>query len=96
MKREEILQFLALHKDEMENRFGVTKMGLVGSFARGEADETSDIDIVVEITSNNKFRSFFHLLYFLEESLHRKVDLAIESSLKAVVKKNITKDILYV
>ena len=40
-----ILEFLKSHKSELNNRFGVTKIGLFGSYARNEATDKSDIDI---------------------------------------------------
>jgi predicted nucleotidyltransferase len=96
MTREEVIGFLSLHKQELSARSGVTKLGLAGSYARGEATEESDIDVIVEIQSDNKFRSFFNLLYFLEDALHRKIDLATESSLKPLVRERILQDIHYV
>jgi hypothetical protein len=47
----------------------------------------SDIDIAVEIESQNKFRSFFGLKYYLEEKLHNKIDLGIESALKPAARE---------
>jgi uncharacterized protein len=96
LNRDEILNFLHDNKAELGQRFGVIKLGLVGSFARDEGTDQSDIDIIVELQSENKFRSFFGLLHFLEDSLHRKIDLATEASLKPLVKKSIGSDIRYV
>ena len=96
MDRNNIITFLQLHKQEMKQRFGAAKIGLAGSYARNEATEESDIDIIVEIQSTNKFRSFFNLLYFLQESLGGQVDLATETSLKPLVKDSILKDVIYV
>lgn len=47
MTREVILDFLRAHKQEMHERFGLTKIGLFGSYARGEAREDSDIDVAI-------------------------------------------------
>ena len=96
MVTQEILAFLKEHKAEIEEKFGATRIGLAGSYARGEATEESDIDIVVELQSENKFRSFFYLLYYLQDAFGKRVDLVTESSLKPIVKKEIIKDILYV
>jgi hypothetical protein len=74
----------------------VIKLGLAGSVARGESAHDSDIDIIVSLDSSNTFRSFFGLLHFLQDSLPHKIDLATESSLKPIVKKQIMKDIRYV
>jgi uncharacterized protein len=96
MDRTSIITFLQAHKVEMAQQYGATKIGLAGSYARNEAREDSDIDIIVEIKSANKFRSFFNLLYYLQDSLGEKIDLATESSLKPLVRESILKDVLYV
>ena len=96
MTRDDIITFLTHHKSEIEQRYGVTKIGLAGSYARNEATLESDIDIIVEIKSPNKFRSFFYLLYFLQDALGKQIDLVTESSLKPLVKKTILKDIVYI
>ncbi len=94
--REQILAFLREHKDELQARFGVTRLGLVGSYARDEARDDSDIDIVVSLQSENTFRSFFGLLHFLQDNLHGRIDLATERSLKPQVRESVLKDIRYV
>ncbi len=95
MNRKIILDFLAQHRDEIGSKYGVTKIGLFGSYARGEAREDSDVDIAVEIESDNKFRSFFDLKYFLENGLNKKVDLGIESAIKPVAYRHIKEEIIY-
>jgi predicted nucleotidyltransferase len=94
--REQILDYLRNHKDELRERFGVTSLGLSGSYARNESTDQSDVDIIVSLQSNNRFRSFFGLLHFLQDNLDERVDLATEASLKPRVKKTILRDIHYV
>jgi len=94
--RERILEFLRTHKEELRKQFGVTRLGLVGSYARDEAREESDIDLVVSLQSENSFRSFFGLLHFLQDNLHERIDLATEASLKPRVRETIMRDIHYV
>jgi len=48
-------------RKEIEEKFGVVKIGIFGSFAKNENTDSSDIDIVVEIESDNEFRSFLGL-----------------------------------
>lgn len=96
MERADILDFLQRDKQKLAQDFGVTKIGLFGSYARGEAREDSDIDIAVEMDSDNKFRSFFALKHFLEDGLGRKVDLGIESAIKPIAYRHIKKEIIYV
>ena len=95
MNKTTILDFLRSHKDEMHEKFGLIKIGLFGSYVRGEQREDSDIDLAVEITSRNKFRSFFGLKAYLEEGLQKKVDLGIEGSIKPIVHDYIEKEIEY-
>ena len=90
-----IINFLRSHKDEMHEKFGLVKIGLFGSYARGEEREDSDIDLAVEIKSSNKFRSFFGLKAYLEDGLQKKIDMGIESSIKPIVQQYIEKEIEY-
>ena len=58
--------------------YGIKKAYLFGSYARGEADEKSDVDIRIEKGDNNKLKSLIQVSGFrrkLEEVLFKKVDL---------------------
>ena len=94
MNTDDIMQFLRGHRQALAE-MGVVKIGLFGSYARGEAREDSDIDIAVEIAGTHRADSFFRLLHFLEDGLNKKIDLGIESSLKPAVKNRINKEIMY-
>lgn len=96
MIREQILDFLRQHKKEMHDRFGVTKIGLFGSYARGDARDDSDIDIAVELEGEHLFRKFFALEIFLQSNLHKEIDLGIASCLKPIVREKVAKEIHYV
>ncbi|AGL03924.1 nucleotidyltransferase family protein [Desulfoscipio gibsoniae] len=76
--------------------FGVKKIGLFGSFARGEQNDTSDIDILVEFYQNHKtFDNYMDLKFYLEDLLNRKVDLVIAEAIKPDLKPNITGSVRY-
>ena len=94
MDREYILTFLKEHKEELKQKYHIKKMALFGSFARDEADEKSDIDILVDTPSS--FDKFFELKYYLEENFNREVDLGKFKTLRLFVKDKIEKEILYV
>ncbi len=96
LDKDQLLEFLHQHKEEYHQRFGVTSLGLAGSYARGEATDVSDIDIVVKLQSDNTFRSFFGLLHSLQDAFDVPVDLVTESSLKPLIKEHVMKDIHYV
>jgi len=73
MRRDELLLKLRAGKKEMMQRFGVEKLSLFGSYARDEANEQSDIDLLVKMPPS--FEKFFELQQFLEKQLGKRVDL---------------------
>lgn len=96
MTKDEILLFIRSHKRELQEKAGVRKIGLFGSFARGDYREDSDIDIAVELSDDNKADNYFRLLHFLEDNLQRRIDLGIESAIKPAIKERVKKEIIYV
>jgi len=70
----EIEAILKQHEHELEEKYKVKKIGIFGSYARGEQQEGSDIDIIVEFKEPVGFL-FVHLADFLEKILGAKVDL---------------------
>ena len=73
MQREEILNILKAHKQTFADKYGVTRLGVFGSVARGEATATSDVDIVVEMPPD--LFQMVHMKEELEEMLVASVDL---------------------
>jgi hypothetical protein len=73
MQREAVLQTLSAHKQELSAKYGVTRLGIFGSVARGEASSASDVDIVVEMPPD--LFKMVHMKEDLEEILAAPVDL---------------------
>ncbi len=97
MNRKEILNFLKKQKQYLNNEFGVNKIGLFGSYAKGTNQEQSDIDIAIEIYKDKKnLHVFLAIKRYLEENLETKVDLGLEHTLKPIIKEQIMKEIIYV
>ncbi len=93
----EIVEYLKNNKSFFYDRFGVTRLGIFGSFTQDAQTTFSDIDIVVEFEKSKKnIHSFLQLKRFLEKELSRKVDLGFEHSLKPIVRENIKGRIIYV
>ena len=59
---------------------GVKKIGLFGSYAKGEHRKKSDIDLLVTFDKID-FDDYMDLISFLEKMLKRRVDLGIEKNL---------------
>ena len=96
MDKNEIITFLNINKEEMQRQYGVIKIGLFGSYVRGDANKESDIDIAVELKEQKIFRNFFALERYLKDNLNPNVDLGIESTIKPNVKRHILEEIIYV
>jgi len=77
-------------------RYGVQKVYLYGSYARGEAGYKSDIDICIE---KGKLRTLFELSGFcqdLEETLENKVDVVTTTGMSGDFKERIEKDMILI
>lgn len=66
MRRSEILQTLAVHRDDLI-QMGVKTLAVSGSVARDEARLDSDVDILVEFQGPATFNGYMDLKFFLEE-----------------------------
>lgn len=76
--------------------FGAARLGLFGSFVRGEQTEESDIDFVVEFQDGKKtFRNFINMVYYLEKVMDREVELLTWEGMASFVKREAEKEIEY-
>jgi uncharacterized protein len=88
-----------LHEYHQElHRFGVSRCGILGSFARDTAiHPQSDVDILVAFEPDQKtFDNFIHLSFFLEDIFGRTVDLITVESLSPYIGPRILDEVEYV
>ena len=96
LTRENILQILRDNKERFAEQYGVTKIGLFGSFARDEATEESDVDVCVEIAEPT-YSGMCRLREEIMEKSFREVDLVrIRRGMNTILKKFIDRDAVYV
>jgi predicted nucleotidyltransferase len=88
-----ILKTLSQHRHELQ-QVGVRKIGLFGSYSRGDQSEQSDMDFLVTF-DRNTFDSYMDTLLFLEKLFNRPVDLAIEADLKPRLRSYILDEVQY-
>lgn len=79
---------------ELTEKYTVTRIGVFGSFARGDEKAESDVDIVVELAEPT-FDHYMDLKFRLEEVLQRPVDLVLEDSIKKRLKPIIEREVVY-
>ena len=73
-------------------RNGVKRAAVFGSFVRGEQQEGSDLDILVEFEGEKSLLDLVGLKIELEEALGRRVDLLTYNSLHPLLKDRILKE----
>jgi len=93
--KEQIFTLLRRHQPDLR-RFGVQRCGVFGSFVRNEAQDQSDVDILVEFAPAQKtFDNFMHLAFFLEDLFGRTVDLITPESLSPYIGPHILREVEY-
>lgn len=89
-----VIDILKSHEREIKKRFGVKRIGLFGSFARGEQKDTSDVDILVEFEEPT-FDNFMNLAFFLEDLFSRRVELVTPDSLSPYIAPYVKKEVVW-
>jgi len=89
-----VVQKIAGMRLELSERFTVKRIGVFGSFARGDAGPESDVDIVVELTEPT-FDHYIDLKFRLEDVLKRPVDLVMADTVKPRLKPIIDQEVVY-
>ena len=92
MQREFVVSLLTEHKPVLEQRFGVTKLALFGSFARDTAGAESDVDVLVDFDGPASSERYFGVQFYLEDLLGRPVDLVTESALRPRLRSYVERD----
>jgi predicted nucleotidyltransferase len=92
---EELKKILTQHKEVLKKQFKVKNIAIFGSYVRGEQNQESDIDILVEFQEPVGFL-FIHLADYLEEILGVRVDLLTPDAIKPNRRRYIMEDLVYV
>ncbi len=94
--KERVLSLIQARQGHIRT-FGVRRLGLFGSFARGQQDRDSDIDVLVEFEPGRKtFDNFIQLAFFLEELFERRVELVTTEALSPYLGPHIMREVEYV
>ncbi len=92
--KKEIEKKLKENKSILHDKFKVEKIGLFGSYVRGEESAKSDVDILVEFYEPVGWE-FIDLKDFLEKILGVEVDLVTKGALKPQLKDRILEEVVY-
>ena len=92
MGRSHTLALLSEHKPVLTERFGVTRLALFGSVARGTALPGSDIDLLVAFDGPATPDRYFGVQFYLEDLLGCPVDLVTERALRPQLRPYVERD----
>ena len=95
--RDQILDFLSQNKKLFRDKYHIDKIGLFGSYARGEQNIKSDLDILVEFEENTQdlYELKIQIKEFFKTQLGLDVDICREKYIKPRIKKDILKEAIY-
>ncbi|MCX7925373.1 MAG: nucleotidyltransferase family protein [Fimbriimonadales bacterium] len=89
---DEIRSILNAHRAVLRERYGVKSIAVFGSYARGEATETSDIDLIVEFSEKPGLLKFVNLEAYLSKILGIPVELTTTDALRAEIRETALKE----
>ncbi len=95
LSKEYILSTLAKDKLHLQRRFKVSRMALFGSYARGDQQPGSDVDILVEVDPSIGL-DFVTLAQTIEKLLGASVDLVSSRAVNSRTMKFIEQELVYV
>jgi predicted nucleotidyltransferase len=90
------LALLRKHEEQIRYQYGVFRIGIFGSFIRGEERPDSDVDVLVEFKEGQEtFNNYMDLKFYLEDLFQRNVDLVIRDSIKRRLRDPIENEVVY-
>lgn len=96
MNRSETLTLLRQHKHELQRRFGVSRLAIFGSRARGQARPDSDVDVLVTFDGPADSARYFGVQFYLEDLLGCPVDLVTDKALRPALRPYIEREAIHV
>jgi uncharacterized protein len=81
----------------LKQTFGIRRIGIFGSYARGEQTGDSDVDILVEFGEGAAtFDNFMNLADFLEDLLKKKVDLLTVAGIGKYIRSRVESEVIWI
>ena len=95
LTKEKIFKKIEENREKIK-KYGVKRIGVFGSYVRGQPKEKSDVDILVEFEKGKiTFDNYMGLKFFLEDMFNCKVDLVIAEDIKQRLKPYIMREVAY-
>ncbi|MFT3729350.1 MAG: nucleotidyltransferase domain-containing protein [Terricaulis sp.] len=91
---ETVLETIRTRRDDIEARYGIRLLGVVGSVARGEERADSDVDITYDVTGRTSLFKLSDAKFELEQMLGRHVDLVDTLAMRPTARAYIERDLV--
>ena len=96
MYKMDVLALLRQATPDLKKRFGVAKIGIFGSYIRGEERPDSDVDVLVLFRKGEEiFDNYMDCKFYLEDLFGCKVDLVMKGAIKKRLKPYIVREVVY-
>jgi hypothetical protein len=94
MNSQDIVTRLKELKPIIITRYKVREISLFGSFARGEQEESSDIDLLTEFDDNADLFDLVGLELYLEDTFNRSVDIVSKQALRVELRETVLQEVV--
>jgi uncharacterized protein len=92
---EEIKQLLKQSKSVLQENYRVTELGIFGSYVRGEQNEASDVDVLIDYEKAPTLFKLVELRNYLNELTGMKVDVVTKKGLKPRIRERVLSEVVY-
>lgn len=94
--KKEILETLKINKAKLVQKYPISELGIFGSFARGDFNEQSDIDILVDFDGKIDGYNYIRLAHEFEDLFKQKIDMVSRRSIKPQYLPFVEKNLIHV
>jgi len=94
--KDEVLKILKDELPYLREKYGMRRIGIFGSYSRGEQNIGSDVDLLVEFDKPIGFFGFVAVENYIGERLGVKAELVTEDALKPRMKPHVLEEVIYV
>ena len=92
----EIINILRIKKMELEKKYPISELALFGSYARGDYNEQSDIDILIDFSDRVNGFDYIKIAHELEDTFHIKIDLVSRKGIQMKYLPFVHKNLIHV
>ena|SRR6266496_1888361 len=93
---DQILKILKEKKPDLQKRYPISELGVFGSYARGDYNEKSDIDILVDFNDRIDGFRYIRLAHELEDLFNYRIDIVSRGGIKPRYLPYVEKNLIHV